>query len=264
MKDSDKPRTRRRRLIRNLLSNPNQFPENLDVDRFVAEVEARFSAASRGWKAGGLMSEEPFLSRITEELRKRSKNCDVGIHRPMKMESSYYLLHRKENDQSDKFGADLAITLRVGAQWTKTAIFQLKKCANYKLSLDRTDLKGALEPKKIAERSFILAVDENRLGIRIEKTRVIQNKLDQTGKNSLTCDVSDWRGLTEWLVEWLACHLAPKSEPDDNNPVEAILEAYCQDNIESDDFGSAVEKNPDQRFPPPRVWQIFRLYSPES
>lgn len=159
----------------------------------------------------------------------------MGKASPMKVDSSTYVLHRKGTNQTDKFGADLAVTLDVSRTWRKTAIFQLKKSNGYKVGLDGDDLKAASEDLLIAERSFVLAVDEERLGVRIEKVVGLNSKLQGSGQKSMTFDTNTWRFLHEWLDEWLRCELAPPSPTDGSPGVEGLLESFRVEPIEDDD-----------------------------
>jgi hypothetical protein len=210
------------------------LPPNLDTDRFIQIVLDEVAAAAQGWKNGDPRDETAFMSRLTERLKRRRRNCDVGKATPMRVDSSTYVLHRKGTKQTDKYGADLAVTLDVNREWRKTVIFQLKKSNRYKVGLDNDDLKAALEDPLIAERSFVLAVDEDRLGIRIEKVEKLNAKLQGSGQQSMTFDTNTWRFLHEWLDEWLRCELAPPSPTDGSPGVEGMLESFRVDPIEDE------------------------------
>jgi hypothetical protein len=153
----------------------------------------------------------------------------------MKVDSSTYVLHRKGKNQTDKYGADLAVTLDVDGIWRKTVIFQLKKSNGYKVGLNGDDLKAASEDPLIAERSFVLAIDEERLGVRIAKVEGLSTKLEESGQKSMTFDTNTWRFLHEWLVEWLRCGLAPQSPTDGDPGVEGLLDAFRVEPIEDEE-----------------------------
>jgi hypothetical protein len=210
-------------------------PPNLDADRLIQFVQREVSAAAQGWKNGDPQDEVAFMNRLTELLKKRRRQCDVGKTKPMKAKSSTYVLHRKGTRQMDQFGADLAVTLDVGETWRKTAIFQLKKCRNYEVSLNADDLKGAKEDPRIAERSFVLAIDEERLGVRLQKTEVLQEKFAETKTKSQVFDANGWIYLHDWLSRWLRCELSPRSVMNDAAGVEGLLEAFRKKPIEVDE-----------------------------
>ena len=193
------------------------------------------AAAAQGWKNGDPRDEIAFMSRLTERLKRKRKNCDLGKSSPMKVDSSTYVLHRKGNNKTDQFGADLAVTLDVSGVWRKTAIFQLKKSNGYKVGLNADDLKAAFEDPLIADRSFVLAIDEERLGVRIAKVEGLSTNLQKSGQKSMTFDTNTWRFLHDWLVEWLRCGLSPESPTNGSPGAEALLEAFRVESIEEDE-----------------------------
>ena len=248
MSDSEQPPRKRIRLM------PSNLPDNLNFDRLCEEVVNDVAKSSLGWKNGQPHDEVAFLNRLTERLNRKRRNCDVGLHSRMTATSSLYFLHRKGASQKDEFGADLAVTVRVGEEWTKTALFQFKKTNDLKLRLDEDDLKGAKEDPRIAERSFVLAIDEERLAIRIEKTSLLAKKLDESGNQSIGCGTEDWRSLVEWLWYWMNCAIGPMTDPGDPAPVEGLLEAFRMSEPDED---FEFEEDPEAealRHIPARAW----------
>jgi hypothetical protein len=211
------------------------MPPNLDADKLIQFIQREVSVAALGWQNGDPQDEVAFMNRLTELLKKRRRQCDVGKISPMKAKSSTYVLHRKGPRQTDQYGADLAVTLDVGESWRKTVIFQLKKCQNYEVSLNADDLKGAKEDPRIAERSFVLAIDEERLGVRLQKTEVLQKEFAESKTKTQIFDANGWIYLHDWLSRWLRCELSPKSEMNDGAGVESLLEAFRKKPIDVDE-----------------------------
>lgn len=214
-----------------------RIPLNIDVDRLINIVLTDVQRAAKEWKNGRPLDEAAFMNNLTRVLGRKRRGCDVGKTSPMRATSQLYYLHREETDSSDKYGADLAVTLRIGKSWTKTAIFQLKKTKDYKCTLDKADLKAADEDKRISERSFLLAIDEDRLGVRLEKIQGLQEEFMKAGKKRKVFHASGWSYLSDWLRAWLRCELSPLTSSSDPNPVEGLLEAFRWDGPEpSDEF----------------------------
>jgi hypothetical protein len=126
-------------------------------------------------------------------------------------------------ESAGQFGSDLAVTLQLGPAWVKTAFFQLKTAKSLKVVLNRADLKGATEDVRVAERSFVLAIDQDRLSIRIRKTSDLKIPPQQTSK---TFDTTAWNSLTDWLGKWLRCELSPPSDPNADDGVESLLTSF--------------------------------------
>jgi len=206
-----------------------RMPPNLDFDRLLQVVQKEVELAAKRWQDGRPHDEAAFLNHLTGIMGRHRRGCDVGVSERMQAHSHLYYLHREETDSSDKYGADLAITLRIGTSWTKTAIFQLKKAKEYKFSLNKDDLKAAHEDQRIADRSFLMAIDENRLGVRFKKISDLKEDFDRTRHGSMTCKASDWTNLSSWLKLWLQCQLSPPTRIDDPAPVEGLLEAFRHD-----------------------------------
>lgn len=211
-----------------------QPPPNIDADRLIKLILNEVDIAARGWRDGDPQDEMAFMNRLTERLKRKRRKCDVGESSPMKAESTTYVLHRKGINQKDKYGADLAVTLDVEGGWRKTAIFQLKKCKGYELNLDLDDLMGAKEDSLIATRSFVMAIDEDRLGIRLEKVETLLKEFNHKQK-SKTFDANSWTYLNDWLSRWLRCELSLPSPIDDSPSVEGLLEAFRKKPIEVDE-----------------------------
>jgi hypothetical protein len=241
------------------------LPPNLDADRFIRIVLNEVDRAAQGWKKGDPRDETAFMSRLTEFLKRKSKNCDVGKASPMKVDSSTYVLHRKGMNQTDKYGADLAVTLDVSGIWRKTVIFQLKKSNGYKVRLNGDDLKSTSEDPLIAERSFVLAIDEERLGIRIAKVEGLNTKLQESGQKSMAFDTNDWHFLHDWITEWLRCGLAPHSPNDNSAGVEYLLDSFRvelgEDEEEYDYDQSNIRR---LEFIPARVWLQTFVHEPKK
>lgn len=240
------------------------LPLDLDVDRLNHALLNAVQKAARKWKENPPNEETVFLSRLLENIRRPWGGCDVGLKNPMYVVSEVYNLHRKGEKKTDQFGADLAVTLRIGKTWTKTAIFQLKKSNEYKLELDADDLKAADEDERIAERSFVLSVDEGRLGIRLQKIEQLKQIYEESPAKSQTFHTSRWLALTDWFREWLQCKQAPASSPTDPNAVETLLEAFRLGPLKPDsDFDYEPGEGDHLRYVPARQWLQTSIQSPE-
>jgi|GEM_PF-2709662 len=236
---------------------PAHFPSGIDVDRLNRSLLIAVQKAARKWQENPPQEESVFLSRLIENLKLPRGGCDVGLEKPMLTVSDVYYLHRKGEKQTDQYGADLAVTLRIGKSWTKTAIFQLKKSDEYKLQLNRDDLKAAAEDERISKRSFIMAIDQQRLGVRLEKIEKLKTVYDNSPAENKTFHTTSWRPLSDWFLKWLRCELSPASSNRDPNSIERLLAAFRIEQPEQfDDFDLGHEEinTEDLWHVPAKIW----------
>lgn len=202
------------------------LPDNINFDRLIAELLRDMEAATHGWASGRPKDEIALLNRITEQLSRRRRRCDIGVAAPVEMEAEIYELHRRGVNQTDRYGADFAVTIDMPTTgFKKTALFQLKKSTDYKASLTREQLTDGCISKNVEERNFVLSVDEDRFGYRIKSVRECLDAIG-AGNASKQFDTSEWEFLVAWLLKWFRCEVGKPSEPDDKDPVEPLLESY--------------------------------------
>jgi hypothetical protein len=101
--------------------------------------------------------------------------------------------------------------------------------------LNEDDVKAAKEDPLIADRSFILAIDEERLGVRIAKVDRLNRTFKASKNKSVAFDTNKWLFLYEWLDQWLRCGLAPNSPTDGSPGPEGLLEGFRSEPIEVDE-----------------------------
>ena len=231
------------------------FPLNFDFDRFVRWVLEDVAAALSGWVRGRPTDETALLNRLTERLTLRREGCDVGLTSRVQLLPEAVILHRKGVQQVDRFGADLAVTLFTPlSRFGKTAFFQLKKSTGFSAHLERSQLNEALVEPRIAKRSFVLAVDEEHLGIRVAKVEKLIRLIPARAKShKFRC--TEWSFLTNWLWRWLSCEEAPSSDFTSGNAVERVLESFvlATDARETLWGRSGAEELP-EGYRPARVW----------
>lgn len=212
------------------------FPENLDFDIVAATTLSEIGNAVRDWRGGRPRDEVAFMNHVTAKLSRRRNSCDVGVTQPVTMKSQLSVLHRQGQNQVDKFGSDLAVTISVqgnGADYIKTALFQFKKSEMYQLSLERKQLEDSRLDPRTEFRSFVLAVDEERSGIRINSVKNILADFN-SHQASKSFDCSSWSCLTQWIWNWFSCEIGPISDPNDRESIEALLQQFViEDNWDS-------------------------------
>jgi len=81
------------------------------------------------------------MNQLTGRLGRRRKGCDVGLRVPVNAKAQVSLLHRKGTSQTDRYGADLAVTVFVDDdRFVKTAFFQLKVGDKYQVTVESQQL----------------------------------------------------------------------------------------------------------------------------
>lgn len=200
----------------------------INLDLVVQSLLDDMVHATNGWLNGEPKDEPALMNRITERLSRNRRKCDIGVGHPVEVVTDFFRLHREGPRQTDQYGADLAVTIRVAEiDLTKTVFFQLKVSHHYKARLTLGQLQQPSAFPGVKERSFVLAVDDPGRGYRVEATRKCESEV-QTGYESSEFDTSKWEYLTEWVIAWLECKNAPESDTSDPNAVEVLLEKYRQ------------------------------------
>ncbi len=241
------------------------FPQNVDLDKLASHGLWDVIAALNGWLAGRPYDETAFISRVTENLARRRRGCDVGITSPMRISAHVAVLHRQGPRQTDRFGSDLAITFYTEARdFVKTVFFQVKKSRGYTATFDTAQLREAKAESRISDRSYVLVADEERGGIRIKKASDVLAMADNTAA-TVTTNCADWQFLTQWMVRWLSCEEGPASDPTDPNAVESLLDNFV---IPDDDWDTPWRANPQYDLPeaylPAQTWIALSAERPDS
>ena len=174
------------------------FPEILDFDRVACQALREIGTAVNGWLSGQPHEEVALMNRITEQLSRGRRNCDVGVRVPVAMESKVYQLHRRGSQGQDQYGADFAVTISVPeSDWIKTALFQMKRSSDASIVVQKHQIEAA-RVDRIFKRTFVFAVDEQRGLMRLKSACEIQADFP-ADQNTHTVDCSHWHGLVYWL-----------------------------------------------------------------
>ncbi len=201
------------------------IPPSLDFDKIARPALVDTYEALRGWLGGHPRDETAFLNRLTEKLNRPRRKCDVGSAAPMQVETSLSMLHRRGPRQTDKYGCDLAVTLRVEpGTFQKTALFQFKRSADFSVLVERAQLDEALRDPRLGSRAFVLALEEVRQALRIEAAVTLRPAF--SGQAQRTFNALDWRSAAEWLYGWLRCDIGPSSIGSAGDGVESLLQEF--------------------------------------
>lgn len=243
------------------------YPDIIDIDKIVSYARSDINRAISGWLRGQPHEEVALMNRITERLARRGQGCDVGVERPVAMESKVYPLHRRGSQGRDQYGSDLAITISVPElDWIKTALFQMKRSNNSSVVVEKHQIHEASRDNRILERAFVIAVDEQRRGqIRIESASKIWDifKSLPTERRTRTINCSPWDDLVYWLRKWLRCNVGTESKPDDPKGVEFLLQSFISEptllqlsGVIQDDLG-LIQSEQIENYLPARSWMQF-------
>lgn len=234
------------------------MPENINFDRVIAEILGDMEHVADGWSKGRPQDETALLNRITERLSRNRRKCDVGVETPVSLETEFYELHRRGLNQTDRHGADFAVTIDIPAEnYKKTALFQLKKSSGYKATLTAQQLDETLLLEVIKPRSFVLSVDQERLGFRVRSAQACRDDIGD-GHDSRQFETEQWDFLVVWLLKWFQCKEGPPTEPDDKNPVEGLLSSFRIDGRPAD-AGLVRQQNLPDGFLPARSWLYYHF-----
>jgi hypothetical protein len=183
--------------------------------------------ALAGWLEGRPRSELAYVNRLTAILS-QAHLCNITTFSyPVWVTLRTYDLHQQAENSSDRFGADLAVTIIYEqASQTKTALFQVKRSKQDACVLEFRQLQDAATAHAILDRSFVFTVDEFTARTKITAVR---NRLHTwpTGQRTHKVSTRHWARSVRWIAEWLACQHAPISAPKDGYPVEAELARHA-------------------------------------
>jgi hypothetical protein len=234
-------------------------PKTIDFDKIARFVLADISSALDGWIKGQPTSEEALMNRVTEKLKKQRRNCNVGVGKVINVKSQLTMLHRKGANQTDLFGSDLAITIFIeDTNLLKTAFFQFKTGNNFKVSLEKKQLNQASARSDIYQRSFVIFVDKENLGIRIKPVPKIIGTFNNK-QNTKTFNTLNWNFLIQWLWNWLSCSTGPSSDRNDPNSIESLLQHYIPEGEKWDSVWPISRDVDFADFIPARTWLVVFL-----
>lgn len=234
------------------------LPKSINFDRVLKDILSDMEHVADGWSRGRPQDETALLNRITERLSRHRRRCDVGVETPVTVEAEFYELHRRGSKQTDRYGADFAVTIAIPAEnFMKTALFQLKKTHAYKATLAADQLDEALLLAAVGPRSFVLSVDEERLGFRVKSAQACRDEIGNA-HNSKEFDTERWDFLVVWLLKWFKCEEGPPTLPDDRNPVEGLLGSFRIDD-QPFDVESLRRQNVPENWVPARAWLYYNF-----
>jgi hypothetical protein len=231
------------------------FPKDIDIDKVIALALRDISTSIKEWLQGQPTSEEALMNRITANLHRPNRSCDVGIKNDVRMISQMALLHRQGPNQTDLYGADLAVTIRVMGEenLVKTALFQLKQSDDFKVTLERKQLEDALIDERIGQRSFVLLADKGRTGVKLAFAPEILKQFDGRQKTK-EFDASTWMPVTTWLTNWLSCDIGQPSQLNDPNSIESLLQQYVFEEAWVRDWSIITDFDFTSEYLPARTW----------
>jgi len=245
------------------------FPEAINYDQLASFAYERLEAALKDWRGGRPQSEEPLMNRLTHHLTRISRSCDVGNSAPLSVRADIAYLHRQGELQRDKYGSDLAVTVYIdGANYLKTALFQLKVDADANTRLKRPQLEEALASPLTKDRSFVLHVERERrvLHLRLAKTAPLLAEFGDQQEKAFDC--AHWTPFGRWLWEWLSCDTGEPSRMSDPAGIEPLLERYVVeaewDSAQGRPWGQRRETDYRLDLPPVHTWLRYLIASPEN
>lgn len=201
-----------------------RFFDTFDRDKLLRHVLPRLERALIAWQRGMATDENALMNQITSEFnQERSRKCDIGINGTYYVESELAELHRKGDNQKDRHGSDLALTV-TAPDFKKTAFFQFKISSNGVARIEKGQITDAKVVKEVYERAFLFSVDRSNGLIRLESL----DKLDVAFGREATkgFSIAKWKGLAQWLVDWLRCVEGKPTRADDPKPVEGLLKRF--------------------------------------
>jgi hypothetical protein len=201
------------------------LPAHVDLDKLISVLMDCTKSALNGWLAGVPRDETAFINRLTSQLGKTRRGCDVGLSRRVVAHARVAELHRRAGDSSDLFGSDLAVTVFIEpGDYAKTAMIQMKKGSGFSAQLERRQIEHATASEDIRERSFVVYIDDSRPGIRIAKAKDLIGDWSHSQKTKIF-NVEKWTPLIEWATKWLSCETGPTS-PKGGGPIEERLSRH--------------------------------------
>lgn len=239
--------------------------QEIDFDKAVLPILKDFAEEISEWLKGSPTNESALTNRLTEVLGKSRRRCDIGVNPDTSLNIEHYLLDRRGPQNTDLFGSDIAVTVRVKTpdrDMIKTALIQLKVSENFSVELEGRQLTDAIINSVTQNISFILAVDrEQRGAMRVSFAQTL-HKAFPSGQKTHRFDSSNWSPFALWLHEWLSCHIGAPSDPKDSRSIEKILERLLPQIRLSQITPEEILREMDLKTIPTRHWVRFTLTVP--
>lgn len=239
--------------------------QEIDFDKAVLPILKDFAEEISAWLRGSPTSESALTNRLTEVLGKSRRRCDIGVNPDARLDVEHHLLDRRGPNNTDLFGSDIAVTVRVRTPYQemiKTALVQLKVSENFSVELEERQLTDAVINSVTQDISFILAVDREQRGAM--RTSFVPDLHAAFPRNQVThrFDSSAWLPFAPWLYEWLSCHVGKPSDPKNPRSIERVLERLLTrislPQVEPED----VLREMDLTSIPARHWVMFTVNVP--
>jgi hypothetical protein len=141
--------------------------QEIDFDKAVLPILKDFAKEISEWLRGSPVNESALTNRLTEVLGKSRRRCDIGVNPDTHLDIEHHLLDRRGPHNTDLFGSDIAVTVRVmtpNQEMIKTALIQLKVSENFSVELEERQLTDAIINSVTQGISFVLAVDSEQRG----------------------------------------------------------------------------------------------------
>ncbi len=231
--------------------------QSIDFDKVVYNALSDCNYAVQQWLKGRPHSEEALLNHLTANLVRRRRGCDVGVLTPTYLQSEVYELHRKGPQQKDLYGADLAVTVIFQQEsLMKTAFFQLKRSKNYDFIAERSQIEDSLTDSRVRERSFLVAVDENRRGFRLSSTKMVLKKFNGQAENK-KFNASSWDCLSDFLWKWLSCDIGPITKFKEPDNIESLMQNFIVEGPDDFTWEEGEPEDYSENLLPARSWVIL-------
>lgn len=216
----------------------------------------------QGWRSGLPTEEIALLNRITEQLSGMSL-CHAGDGSRLLVSTDVRVLHRRGASGRDKYGSDLAVSIRLPESGLeKLAFFQLKKQESSKIIVEAAQMAAAATWLPILLRSWIAAACPARGEMRLEAVESVRALLSR-GQKTLTVYPAHWRRSDSWLFNWLSCSIGPDNSAHSGALLEQLLLRFTQKGAEGgtaarSDLDPVISSLP-RYFVPARAWATITI-----
>lgn len=242
------------------------FTQVFFEDDVVSSALNQIKFATKGWIDSSLRNETVLLNNISDALLKVASNkCQSQIYSDMDVSASRTILDRKGDNNQDKFGADLAVTLSLFEKEElikqRTALFQLKvgerKGSTVKFLLDVRQIYRVGHNRHSMGRWFMGVCDNTGVwkfaSERLVAEGLTQQQLETAAfpnaadrKQSLQVEQS-WSSIAEWTLDWLSGAQGEDSDLSNPQRLEAVLSQIRLNEEASRGLGK-VEKDFEEQF----------------
>ncbi len=233
--------------------------EHIDRDKVIGFLVHSWWRPLWDWRLG-ITEEVFFIHDLMRHYRRSTRDLDIGMRLPARLEHTVALLHQKGPQRTDQFGSDFALTIDVTGPiaFRKTALFQTKLATDYFATVESHQLKQALSVPEFVGRCFTMAVDRTRFVIRIESVDVLASSFS-AGQAEKKFDTTQWHPSTVWMSNWFECQHGLPSCTIGGPQIESLLSAYVADRPDYfPDFEVGDNVNRDLPFVPPS-WHYVKI-----